>query len=387
MGTLFVIIGFVLVIILIVAHEFGHFWVARRNGVVAEEFSIFFPPKLFKKRIKSKKGDYDFVIGALPLGGYVKLKGEHDSDSKPGTFGAASLWAKTKIMGAGVFINLVIALVLLTIVALVGMPKLLPNQFTIASDTKIVKNEIMADYVEPNSPAAAAGLQSTDQILALGPVGSLTKLEQPDDLGKLTKQYAGQKVELAYEHDGQKITKPVELRSDQAVKGNNKGHLGVAVVPQAFTLRRSTWSAPIVAIGFSAQVTKATFVALGHAFAGLGGYITNLISGNHAASSHDLSQARDQFASPVGLYFILRSSGILGYQYLLLVIALISLTLAIINFLPIPAVDGRVWLLLISRALKKPLSARREELINAVGMGVILVLGVLLIISDIFKIK
>lgn len=385
MGILYVVVGFVLLIVLIVAHEFGHFWVARRNGVIAEEFGIFFPPRLFKKRIKSKNGDFDFCIGALPLGGYVKLLGEHDSDTKKGTFGAASTWAKTKIMAAGVIINLVIALVLLTVLALIGMPKLLPNQFTIKSDTKIVKSEVLADYVEPHSPAAAAGLKSTDRIIALGPVGHVETLKQASELLGLTKKYAGQKVELVYSHNNQTETKLVALRSDSQIKGTDEGHLGVAVVPQTFTLQRSTWSAPIVAVGFSAQITKDTFVALGHAFGGLAGYISGSVSGNHAASHQDLSQARNQFASPVGLYVILKSSSVLGYQYLLTVIALISLTLAIINFLPIPAVDGRVWILLASRAIKKPLSARREELINATGMAIILVLGILLIISDVFK--
>ncbi len=385
MSIVFVVVGFLLVIVLIVAHEFGHFWVARRNGVVAEEFGIFFPPRLFKKRIRSKKGDFDFSINLLPLGGFVKLKGEHDSDTKPGTFGAASVWAKTKIMAAGVVINLAIALVLLTVVAWVGMPKLLQNQFTIKSDTKVVKSEVMADYVEPHSPASRAGLAATDRIIAIGPIGHVTTLQQSSQLLGLTQKYAGEEVKLVYARGNQTITKEVRLRSNQQIKGTNEGHLGVSVVPQTFTLRRSTWSAPIVAVGFSAQITKDTFVALGHAFGGLFGYIGSSVSGNHAASSQDLNQARSQFASPVGLYVILKSTSVLGYQYLLEIIALISLTLAVINFLPIPAVDGRVWILLISRLFKKPLSAKKEELVNGIGMAVILALGILLIISDIFK--
>lgn len=385
MGIFFVVVGFILVILLIVAHEFGHFLVARRNGVVAEEFSIFFPPRIFKKRIKSKKGDWDFCIGTLPLGGYVKLKGEHDSDTKPGTFGAASTWAKVKIMAAGVIINLVIALVLLTILALVGMPKLLPNQFEIKSDTRVIKTEVLADFVEPNSPASRAGLAAQDRIIALGPAGHVEQLKQASDLAGLTEKYAGQKVELTYSRGGQTTTRLVTLRTNQAIKGKNEGHLGVAVIPQTFTLQRSTWSAPIVAVGFSAQITKDTFVALGHVFAGLGGIVGHGLSGNSKAFHASESEARNQFASPVGLYVILKSASVLGWQYLLEIIALISLTLAIINFLPIPAIDGRVWILLVSRALKRPLSAGREELINGIGMAVILGLGILLVISDIFK--
>lgn len=385
MGIVYVIVGFLLVIVLIIAHELGHFIVARRNGVVAEEFGIFFPPALFRKRIKSKKGDYDFTVNLLPLGGFVRLKGEHDSDTKPGTFGAAELWAKVKIMAAGIVVNIVIALVLMTALALIGLPKLLPNQFTVASDTKIVKNEVFINYVEPHSPAARAGLAAQDSVIALGPAGHVQKLQSYADLSKLTQKYAGRTVTLVYENHGQQVSKSVKLRSNQAIKGTDKGHLGAAVVPQDFVLRRSTWSAPIVAVGVSGQIVKATFVALGHAFSGLGGIVAGSVSGNQVARTHATSEARNQFASPVGLYYILKSASVIGWQYLLTVIALISLTLGIINFLPIPAVDGRVWILLIGHAIKRPLSAKKEELINSIGMVVILGLGVLLIISDIFK--
>ncbi|MGH7237873.1 MAG: site-2 protease family protein, partial [Candidatus Saccharimonadales bacterium] len=100
------ILGIFLFIMLVVVHELGHFIVARRNGVGAEEFGIFFPPRLWKKRIKSAKGDYDLSINLLPLGGFVRLHGEHDSDTEPGTYGAAILKNKMKIMLAGVAMNL-----------------------------------------------------------------------------------------------------------------------------------------------------------------------------------------------------------------------------------------------------------------------------------------
>src|SRR5664279_4348127 len=105
------IIGIVLFIGLVVVHEAGHFWAARRNGVEIEEFGIFFPPRLWKKRMKN---GWDFTINLLPLGGFVKLKGENDSDKRPGSFGAASDLAKAKIMLAGVAVNLVTVFLLFT---------------------------------------------------------------------------------------------------------------------------------------------------------------------------------------------------------------------------------------------------------------------------------
>jgi len=140
------IIGLVLFIGLIVVHEWGHFIMARRNGVEVEEFGIGFPPRVYKHKTR---GGWLFTINLLPLGGFVKLKGEHDSDDEPGTFGAASLAAKTKIMAAGVVMNLITAFVLLILLALIGLPKLVDNQFTIQSDTKVVKNQIIISDVEP----------------------------------------------------------------------------------------------------------------------------------------------------------------------------------------------------------------------------------------------
>ena len=144
-------LGLVLFIGLVVVHELGHFIVARRNGVEAEEFGIGFPPRVWKKRIKSKRGDFDFTLNALPLGGFVKLKGEHDADGGKGSFGAASLKVKTKIMLAGVAMNLITALVLFTLLALVGMPKLITkdsglineDQFSVKSDEHVVARKVL----------------------------------------------------------------------------------------------------------------------------------------------------------------------------------------------------------------------------------------------------
>src|SRR5438270_10713905 len=145
MGILLFVVGIVLFIGLVVVHEWGHFIVARRNGVEVEEFGIFFPPRLYTRKTKA---GWLFSINALPLGGFVRLKGEHDSDTAPGSFGAASLWVKSKIMAAGVLMNLATALVLLTILALVGMPKLIPNQYTVKSDTKLITQPVIINEVE-----------------------------------------------------------------------------------------------------------------------------------------------------------------------------------------------------------------------------------------------
>lgn len=167
------IIGLLLFIGLVVIHEYGHFIMARRNGVEVEEFGIGFPPKVWSRKTK---GGWIFSINLLPLGGFVRLKGEHDDANAKGTFGAASLWAKTKIMAAGVVMNLLTALVLLMGLALVGTPTLVCNQFTIASDTKYSgTSSVKVESVTPGSPASKIGLQKGDEIQAAGAPDNLKK--------------------------------------------------------------------------------------------------------------------------------------------------------------------------------------------------------------------
>ncbi len=138
MATLLFILGIVLFIVLIVVHELGHAIVARRNGVVVEEFGIGFPPRAWAKKLKN---GILFTLNWLPLGGFVKLKGESDDDRRKGSFGAASLWVKAKILFAGVAMNWLTAIVLFTGLALAGLPRILPNQFTVESDTQVISQK------------------------------------------------------------------------------------------------------------------------------------------------------------------------------------------------------------------------------------------------------
>jgi regulator of sigma E protease len=390
MAVLLLVIGLILFIGLVVVHEWGHFIMARRGGVEVEEFGIFFPPRLFK--YKTKAG-WNFTINLLPLGGFVKLKGEHDSDTEKGSFGAASLSTKTKIMAAGVVMNLITALILFTGIALVGMPKLIDNQYTVKSDTQLIQQDLLVGYVEPGSPAAKAGLKSSDILRAIQlpgytPVGITSAKELP----AITKNFAGKTVYLYYErhelyHTVSKIK--LTLNTVDAVQKSVKagqpiGYLGIS--PADFTLQRSTWSAPIVAVGLSAQITALTFQGLGHAVGGLGSLIAGAVTGNTAARQHGQTTASSQVSGPVGIFEILKSGSSLGYQYMLLIIAIISLTLAIMNILPIPALDGgRLWITLIARAVKRPLSAHTEELVNIIGFAVLISLVIAITFVDVHR--
>lgn len=397
MSLYLLIIGIVLFIGLVIVHEWGHFIMAKRNGVEVEEFGIFFPPALFKHKTK---GGWLFSINALPLGGFVRLKGEHDSDTAKGSFGAASVWAKTKIMGAGVVMNLVVAVVLLAVLAILGIPKLVPNQFTVASDTTVSHSEVIISYVEPNSPAAKAGIMAADRMIGITTTPACesgtsctqqvingTPIKTSADLVRSTKQYAGRSVYVNYYHDGVFHSVRTTLRDAQTVAtskqtSNPKGYLGVA--PSEYQLQRSTWSAPIVAIGLTGQFTVLTFQGLGHAVAGVGSIVAGALTGNSDARQQGQAAASEQVSGPVGVFLILKSGSLLGYQFILFIIAIISLTLAIMNILPIPALDGgRLWLTLFTRGIGKPISPRREEIINASGFVFLISLMILITIVDV----
>ena len=241
MSVFLLIIGLILFVGLVILHEFGHFIVARRNGVDIEEFGIGFPPRIWSKKTKS---GFDFSINWLPIGGFVRLKGESDAVSAPGAFGAATTLAKSKIMLAGVFMNLLIAFVLFTGLAWIGIPQIISNQYTVQSNTKIISNEVLAGYIEKNSPASKAGLESRDQLLSIGLVGQkVSNIKSANALPALTEKYAGQKVAISYDRGSELKKATVILRTKQVVEasekaGNSEGYLGIA--PTDITLNRST---------------------------------------------------------------------------------------------------------------------------------------------------
>lgn len=370
MAVLLLILGLLLFVSLVVLHEFGHFIAARRNGVEVEEFGIGFPPRA---KVLTRKNGTVYTLNWLPLGGFVKLKGEHDADRTKGSFGAASLGAKVKIMLAGVAVNLVTAFVMLTAAAAVGIPRLLPNQFTVASDTKTVREDIYIGYVEPGSPAAEAGLAVRDRLLSVTANNQTTQLEEADDLPAITEKNAGRTVQVTVERDGTEKYAFVELRSRETVEASRKtdepkGYLGIS--PTEFILQRSTWSSPLVAAGLIKQITVETFKGLSSALSGL--------------FQGDTAKATEQVSGPVGVFVLLREGSMLGIEFVLFIIAVISLTLAIMNVLPIPALDGgRLFVTLLFRGLKKPLSKEAEDKIHGFGFAGLMLLFVLITIVDV----
>ena len=393
MNIFLMVLGIVLLIGLVVIHEWGHFIMAKRGGVTVEEFGIGFPPRLYKKQTKA---GWVFTLNLLPLGGFVRLKGEHDSDDEHGSFGAASVWTKTKIMAAGVTMNLIAAYVILVFLALVGLPQLVDNQFTVANDARYLSHArpyVAAGEVEVGSPAAQAGIKPNDRIVAFGTPGHISKLTDNAALSRLTDRLAGRTAIVEYQRgaSGALVTKAVVIRTDSevaALKAQNgkAGHLGVSTyqAQDGLTVVRSTWSAPIVAAGVIKQFTVLTFQGLGSAVHGLAGIVAGGITRNTAARQAAQTEASSQVAGPIGIIVVFKYGSELGLQFVLLILALVSLTLAIMNILPIPALDGgRLWLMLFTHAIHRPISAKREEAINATGFAFLMGLIILVTIVDV----
>lgn len=381
MGLL--ILGLILFVLLVVLHEYGHFLVAKRNGVEVEEFGVGFPPKLYGR--KMGKGIFEgyYTINLLPLGGFVRLKGEHDADTEKGAYGSVNTPAKLRIMLAGVAMNLAAALLIFTIVAWVGMPQLIDNQFTVKSDATIIRSDVIAGYIATGSPAEKAGIKSGDIITAVAGQHVSTR----EQLRAATKANAGKTVSIDYIRKGDTAQTQAQLLSNEEVTASlntsdPKGYLGVS--SNEYKLAKSTWSAPIVAVGVTAQFTKLTLVGLGSAIANIGKALFSTITGHGQQAKEQASAASENVSGPVGIFAILQQGSALGYQFILFVVGLISLTLAIMNILPIPALDGgRAFVTLLFRVMKRPLLPRTEELIHGTGFAALMILFIVITVVDV----
>lgn len=381
-----VILGVIILTFLVAIHEFGHGIVARRNGVKVEEFGIGFPPKARSIKIANSVlgKDVEYSLNWLPLGGFVRLKGEHDSADGKGTYGSATFWQKTKILLAGVTVNWLAAVALFTILAWVGLPKLtavLPNQFTVPSDTSVVSKPVQVDVVVPGLPADQAGLKAGDKIISLNG----QQIDSADSLTAAVKQNAGKSVTLVYSRDSKERQTTANIRADNS---DNQGFIGAGLSQQQ--LIRATWSAPVVGFMTTVQLTGATLQGLGgtvqKAATGLFGQLS-FDSQVRSGASKDLQEAGNNVAGPLGIFgIIFPAAEKAGATQMVLLTAVLSLTLAVMNVLPIPGLDGGRWYLTaIFKALKKPLTEEIEAKVNGIGMLVLIGLVVLVTIADIGK--
>lgn len=434
-----IIVGLLVLMFLVTAHEFGHFLAARRNGVNVLEFGIGFPPRAVAwikdpktgkwRRLKRSEWNKDkatkavvadskqssspvvddgskklaqkgmiFSLNWLPIGGFCQMDGESAEDERKGTFGAASFWAKTKILFAGVGMNWLVAFIIFTVLAWTGMPNFLEGQFTMGVDTRVESSPVEIISVEEGSPADEAGLEVGDYILEADGV----KYEQVEEMKAFNKSHADETVAYTIKRPAKTCNcqEGVECNctaseSEQVFEAditlNPEGadyQLGVIMAVEQTSY--STWSAPLVGAGLTLQLT-------GETFRGVGIMLGNLVSGTARLFSPDdsvresgqeaISSVGNSVSGPVGiigqLFPAVTAAGPTNIAFLG---ALISVSLACMNVLPIPALDGGRWLLIaIYKVRKKKLTKEAEEKIVSRAFMVLLALIFIVTILDIVR--
>lgn len=428
-----VVIGLVVLMVLVTAHEFGHFLAARKNGVNVLEFGIGFPPRAIAWRKNPKTGKWHriprsewkkekvskvvysdekdkslaqkgmiFSLNWLPIGGFCQMDGESAADKRSGTFGKSSFWAKTKILFAGVAMNWLVAFIIFTILAWVGIPEFLEGQFTIPSDTRSNSAPVQITSVVEDSPAMLYGLREGDYILDVDG----HEFKYASEIIEYNEQHAGERVRFKIkrmENVCDVMTceqAPCECESDEMMEttthamvtlndADSEYLLGVTMASTQ-TVSYSTWSAPIVGAGLTLQLT-------GETFKGVGIMLSNLVTGTARLFSPNseireegqeaLSQVKDSVSGPVGIIGVLFPAfTAAGPNNLAFLAALISVSLACMNVLPIPALDGGRWLLIaIYKLRKKELTKETEERIVSRAFIVLLALIFLVTILDIVR--
>jgi len=355
---MFLILGLFLFVILIVVHEYGHFLVAKKNGVTVEEFGIGFPPKIGGRKMGKGIFRSYYSLNLLPLGGFVRLKGESDEDKRPGSFGAASLRVKTKITLAGVLVNFITGAIIFSVLSVTGMPVLIENQVSIGSDTTETLGPVKIGYIEEGSPAEKAGFQLEDTLVSF----DRTQVSDEAALYDFTEDNAGETIAITYQRDDQELSANVTLNQEKS----EEGYFGV--IPYQIATRKSAWSAPMNGVALAGQFGWETLK-------GIGDTLGNVISG-------DVSEASENVSGPVGIFVIFRN--ISDVSLLMMFIGLLSVTPAVMNSVPIPALDGgRLAVMYLFRAIKKPLTTRTEQSIHSTGMVVLLLIIALISVVDV----
>jgi len=372
---IFTIIIFLLVLSLLVfVHELGHFLTARRFGVGASEFGFGFPPRVigfykdqnnkWKKVIGGKEvtdaKDTVYSINSIPLGGFVKIKGENGEDkADKDSFSGRPIWQRFLILVAGVSMNVILAMVLLSVGFMIGLPQ---SSQDLSAQAKVREVKIQVYEVMPNSPAAKSGIASGDTILSINGQDIKNEVEAQEIIAA-----AGtSEITLGLKHidENKEIKVTPEFNKDY-----NKNLVGISMTSSAivkYPWYLAIWHGSKMAIIYL-WLTLVAFFEL----------IKNLIMGAPIAG---------QVAGPIGIATITGQAARLGFTYLLQFAALLSLNLAVINFIPFPALDGgRALFLLFEKIIGRPVKRSVETIMHNIGFILLMLLVVFVTFKDVLK--
>lgn len=364
------LIFFLLLGVLILAHELGHFIVAIRNGIKAEEFGFGFPPRLLgivKDPETGKRklffGDEDvrsphtiYSLNWIPFGGFVRMKGEDanaliESDS----FAAKTVGVRIAVLSAGVAMNFILAWVLISSLYAVGFPQpVTDGNRHLATDVAV---QIFS--VAKGSPAEGMGLMPGDRILAVEgmPVSGLAEAKRAIDarLGDETSVTVGRGKESITLHGTPRRNAPA-----------NEGALGISFA-ETGSIRYPWYEAPI-------RGAQSTWNATASIIFALATMVQGLFVGQGAGMD---------VTGPVGIVYATKQMSELGIAYLIQFAAILSINLAIFNILPLPALDGgRILFVIIEKFKGTPVREIIEQRIHQVGFMLLLLLMLVVTVRD-----
>lgn len=357
----------VLLSILVLIHECGHFFAAKKLGIRVEEFGFGLPPRVFGKKI----GETIYSINALPIGGFVRLYGEEgeseeearhaSAELKKRAFYARPIWQRAVVIVAGVFMNAVLAIAVIS--------------FLFTQGVFVPVDRVHVEEVLPETPAATAGLAVGDIIRTLAIPADATfsplPIKKGEDLIKTVREHLGAEILLTIERavEGENKTYEITIipRTDYP---EDQGPLGV-VISNYEERRYPLWQAPFVG-------TVEAIKRSGELAYGIGITLQKLLT---------FQSVSKDVAGPLGIAQLTGKAVRFGNFATLDLLAILSLNLAIVNILPFPALDGGRLLFLIIEAIRgKRVHAHYERYIHQIGMMILLFLIILVTINDILRI-
>jgi regulator of sigma E protease len=348
------ILIFILVLsILIIVHELGHFLVARRMGVKVEEFGFGIPPRLFGKKI----GETIYSVNALPFGGFVRLHGENDEDGVTDpkrAFLGKSKKARTMIIVAGVIMNFLLAIFAFAIVySVTGIPR----------DTEKLK--VIA--VSAGSPAQVAGIVVGDIVTKIGK----DAVTSSDGFIAKTAELKGKKTVIEIQRTSQDQTSFVKISlTPREDPPTGEGPIGVTITTME-TFYPTLWQRPFYGVyyGFKDATFWGKTIVLG---------LWDLASGIFKG------QSPEGVSGPVGIFAVTTEAAKTGILTLISFVGILSVNLAILNILPFPALDGgRLLFIGIEAITGRRVPAKVEGVIHNIGMMILLILLLMITIGDV----
>ncbi len=345
------IIIFILILsLLIIVHEFGHFIAARKNGVRVEQFSLGFGPQIFKK----KKGDTEYSLSLIPLGGYVKMAGDSQAEykGKPDEYLSKACGKRFQIIFFGPFLNYVLGFLFFWSILFIGYPSL---------TSKV--GALMEGY-----GAKDAGLQVGDNIISVDgkKVGLWEDLQRQIQERKTKSSVALDVLRGSKELKFNVMIKEKVMDSQLGEK-RALGIIGISPFDETIEVRHGFFESALIGVQKTVNLTLMTYKGL------------------WMLASAKMSM-RDSMTGPLGIFFITSNAAKLGIIAVMHLIAVLSVSLAIFNLLPLPILDGgHLFLLGLEKLRKKALGIKAEEIINNIGFSLIISLALFVTYNDIMR--